>query len=195
MPPPGGGGGGGGGEGGGGGGGGGGGEGGGAPPVAPWLQPAPQQHGDVKPMGKYPKIFNGDRSKSEAFIDGLRRYFLLNHRVPAFQSFLTKIAFTLTLIQGPLVEEWTRNQTDWLEMLDPHDDNLDTWHQFLTQFMSTFTDTQKDQRARNELENLQMKWPDVDQYTMDFEKLAREAGYMVRSPKGIQMYLKGLSTL
>src|SRR6266852_1172917 len=37
-----------------------------------------------------------------------------------------------------------------------------------------------------------MKWPDVDQYTMNFEKLAREAGYTVRSPEGIQMYLKGL---
>ncbi len=127
-------------------GGGGDGGGGGGPPIAPWLQPAPQQqHGDVKPMGKYPEIFNGDRFKSEAFIDGLRRYFLLNHQVLAFQSFLIKIAFTLTLIQGPLVEEWTRNQTDWLEMLDPHDDDLDTWHQFLTQFTSTFTDTQKDQ--------------------------------------------------
>src|SRR6266849_8378767 len=106
--------------------GGGGGGGGGGPPIAPWLQLAPQQNGDVKPMGKYPEIFNRDRSKSEAFIDGLRRYFLLNHRVPAFQSFLTKIAFTLILIQGPLVKEWTRNQTDWLEMLDPLDDDLDT---------------------------------------------------------------------
>ena len=139
---------------GGGGGGGDGGDRGGGPPIAPWLQSAPQQHGNVKSMGKYPEIFNGDRSKSEAFIDGLRRYFLLNHRVPAFQSFLIKIAFTLTLIQGPLVKEWTCNQTDWLEMLDPHDDDLDTWHQFLTQFTSTLTDTQKDQQARNELENL-----------------------------------------
>src|SRR6266849_6269661 len=39
-----------------------------------------------------------------------------------------------------------------------------------------------------------MKWPDINQYTMDFEKLAREAEYMVRSPEGIQMYLKGLPT-
>jgi len=84
-------------------------EGGGGPPIAPWLQPPSQQHnGDVKPIGKYPEIFNGDRLK--AFMDGLRRYFLLNHRVSAFQSYLTKITFTLTLIQGRLVKEWMRNQ-------------------------------------------------------------------------------------
>ena len=96
------------------------------------------------------------------------------------------------LIQGPLVEEWARNHTDWLEQMTPLDDELDTWRQFAQQFVSTFTDTQKDQRARNQLKSLKMKWPKVDQYTMDFEKLMREAGYQLGTPESIQMYLKGL---
>jgi hypothetical protein len=37
-----------------------------------------------------------------------------------------------------------------------------------------------------------MKWPKVDQYTMDFEKLMREAGYQLGTPESIQIYLKGL---
>ena len=45
---------------------------------------------------------------------------------------------------------------------------------------------------RNQLKSLKMKWPEVDQYTMDFEKLMREAGYQLGTPKSIQMYLKGL---
>ena len=76
--------------------------------------------------------------------------------------------------------------------MTPLDDEPDTWRQFAQQFITTFTDTQKDQRARNQLESLKMKWPEVDQYTMDFEKLMREAGYRLDTPESIQMYLKGL---
>ena len=98
----------------------------------------------------------------------------------------------LTLIQGPLVEEWAQNHTDWLERMTPVDNDLDTWRQFAQQFISTFTDTQKDQHVQNQLKSLKMKWPKVDQYTMDFEKLIREANYRIGTPESIQMYLKGL---
>ena len=162
------------------------------PPIAPpgiVPQPAVQ---DVKPMGKLPTIFNGDWSKSKGFLDKLRRYFLLNHQILALWSYLTRIALALTLIQGPLVKEWARNHTDWLERMTPLEDKLDIWRQFTQQFISTFTDTQKDQQACNQLESLKMKWPEVDQYTMDFEKLMREASYRLGTPESIQMYLKGL---
>jgi hypothetical protein len=119
---------------------------------------------------------------SKAFIDQLRAYFRLNHRVPAYQSFLTRIALTLTLIQGPLVQEWVRHPGDWLDRQDPLIDNIQgVWEQFEQQFLTTFTDTQRDQRARNQLESLKMKWPKINQYTMDFTRLMREAGAMVSS--------------
>ena len=144
-------------------------------------------------MGQLPPIFDGDRTKSEAFLDALKAYFRLNHQVPAFNSYLTRIALALTLIQGPLVQEWTRTLGDWLDDRDPlREDEKNTWDQFTHQFMASFTDTQKDQRARNQLENLKMKWPEIDQYTMDFEKLSREAGYDIGSPASIHQYLKGL---
>ena len=37
-----------------------------------------------------------------------------------------------------------------------------------------------------------MKWPEIHQYTMDFERLMREVGYATRTPESIQFYLKGL---
>ena len=144
-------------------------------------------------MGQLPPVFDGDRTKTEGFVDSLRAYFRLNHEVPAFRSYLTKIALTLTLIQGPLVQEWARQTGRWLDGMDPvTEDTLDTWNQFITQFETSFDDTQKVQKARNQLDRLTMKWPEVDQYTMDFEKLTREANYRIRSPESIQMYLKGL---
>ena len=99
-------------------------------------------------MGQLPPIFDGDRTKSEGFVDSLKSYFRLNHRVPAFQSYLTRIALALTLIQGPLVQEWTRHLGNWLDRRHPMlDDIRDTWDQFIAQFEAVFTDTQRDQRA------------------------------------------------
>jgi hypothetical protein len=93
-------------------------------------------------MGQLPPIFDGDRTKSEEFLDLLKAYFRLNHQVPAFQSFLTRIALTLTLIQGPLVQEWTRHMGDWLDDRIPIlDDNRASWNRFTDQFMASFTDT------------------------------------------------------
>ena len=53
----------------------------------------------------------------------------------------------------------------------------DTWLQFILQFEAAFDDIQKVQNARNALDCLTMKLPEIDQYTMDFEKLSREANY------------------
>ena len=101
-------------------------------------------------MGQLPPVFDGDRSKTEGFVDSLRAYFRLNHEVPAFHSYLTKVALTLTLIQGPLVQEWARQTGRWLDGMDPvTEDTLDTWNQFITQFETSFDDTQKVQKARN----------------------------------------------
>ena len=66
---------------------------------------------------------------------------------------------------------------EWLDEQDDWNDNRGAWNQFVTQFNANFTDSQRDQRVRIQLEVLKMKWPYIDQYTMDFERLLREVGY------------------
>jgi hypothetical protein len=39
-----------------------------------------------------------------------------------------------------------------------------------------------------------MKWPLIDEYTMEFARLTREVGYQPGSAESIQAYLKGLPT-
>jgi hypothetical protein len=145
-------------------------------------------------MGQLPPVFKGDRKLAKSFIDCLNTYFRLNHQVPAFRSYYTRIALALTLVQGPLVQEWTRNMGEWLDVQPDVDDDIHAWQQFVTQFHATFLDSQKDQRARNDRENLRMKWPLINEYTMEFARLTREAGYQPRSAESIQVYLKGLPT-
>ena len=144
--------------------------------------------------GTTPSSLHGRPNLAESFIDFLKAYFQLNHQAPNFQSYLTRITLVLTLLQGPLVAERARHTGNWLEMQDPAvDDIQDTWNQFETQFLTAFADSQRDQRARNQLEMLQIKWPLIDQYTIDFMKLVREAGYQRDTPESIQMYIKELS--
>ena len=131
---------------------------------------------------------------AESFIDCLKAYFHLNHHVPAFRSYITRIALTLMLIQGPLVQEWARTIGELLDQTNEVSDDRDLWNQFLTQFNSTFVDSQEDQRARNQLETFKMMWPLIDQYTMEFEKLCHEAGYQSGSAETVQLYIKGLPT-
>jgi hypothetical protein len=141
-------------------------------------------------MGALPNIFNGDRLLADDFIDEVKAYFRLNRAVPAYQSHLRRIAFVLTLIKGPNVAGWVRDQGDWLDN-QVHDD-LQTWQQFVDQFAAHFQDSQKEQRARTKLEQHRMRWPMIDQYVADFEQLAREAGYTLGNPECEQFFLHGL---
>ena len=146
----------------------------------------------MKAMGQLPPVFDGDQTKSEEFIELLKAYFCLNHQVPALRSFLTRIALALTLIQGPNILEWTRTVGDWLDRLTPLDDEFDTWDQFANQFLVAFANTQRDQKAWTELQNLRMRWPLIDQYTMDFERLIREVGYQSGTPECVHMFISRL---
>jgi hypothetical protein len=71
-------------------------------------------------------------------------------------------------------------------------DILDTWDQFIAQFKAAFMNTQRDQCARNQLDTLRLKWPEIDQYTMNFKRMIREAGYAQGGAQTIQMYIDGL---
>src|SRR6266699_2947437 len=54
-------------------------------------------------------------------------------------------------------------------------------------------DSQKENRARNKLENLRMKFPEVDEYIAMFEDTSCNAGYTMTNPENMQFFLKGLS--
>jgi len=104
------------------------------------------------------------------------------------------MAFTLTLIKGPDIAGWTRNMGEVLDALDPLVDNIPAvWDQFLYEFSAQFQDSQREGRARQKLENLRMKFPDIDGYISQFEELARQANYTQGNNETIQFFIRGLS--
>jgi len=147
-------------------------------PAAPLAQQpiAPAQ--EVKAIGALPQTFEGDQTKAKDFIEEVKSYFCINYDIAGFNLPMKWMAFTLTLIKGPEVAGWARNMGEVLDALNPLVDNIPAvWEQFLDEFSAQFQDFQKEGRAQQKLENLQIRFPDIDRYISQFKELACQANH------------------
>ena len=126
-------------------------------------------------------------------MDEVRMYFRLNEGVPGYESFKRRVAFILTLIKGPEVAGWVRDMGTFLDGIDPVYDLPDVLEQFYIEFATQFQDSQKQQKARIQLKNHRMRFPEADQYISGFENLARQAGYTVGNPETVEYFIYGVS--
>jgi hypothetical protein len=171
---------------------------GGGPPGAPGggaggAQPQQANQGDSKPLGALPTIFEGDHTKAESFLCEIKTYFIINHNVPSLRSFIKQIAIALTCIKGPKVNRWMEQQLDWVETLQPVDNRCTSWDTFIQNFQMHFLDSQRAQKACIQLQELKMKWPDIDEYISTFESVVHEAGYNPVDQNTMQLFLQGLT--
>ena len=67
------------------------------------------------------------------------------------------------------------------------------WEQFLHEFAQQFQDSQHEDRAHIKIENLCMRFPEINEYISQFKEMARQAGYPQGSPETTQLFLKGLT--
>jgi hypothetical protein len=180
------------GNGGGGGSGGSGGRGGAGPAAGAVPQQPVPINPDVKAIGNGPRPFSGDCAQAEDFISKVKQYLRLNRDVPGFDSPIKKVSYTLSYIQGPKVAAWANTMGVWVDRLQPHENIPAVWDQFLETFAQQFQDSGVEQQACNNLAKHAMKWPLINQYILDFEELARKAGYNQVNDEMVQMFLKGL---
>jgi hypothetical protein len=106
-------------------------------------QPVPPA-GDVKTMGQLPQVFTGNHTRADNFIEEVKGYLRLNQDVAGFDSPMKKIAFMLMLIEGTDTTGWTQDMGAFLDGLDPEDNILELWTQFLVEFRQQFQDMQKE---------------------------------------------------
>jgi hypothetical protein len=82
----------------------------------------------------------------------------------------------------------------WIDALDlVNDDIQEVWDTFVQEFNNHFSNSQLQQRARLELDKCKMRFPNVDQYILDFEDLVRQAGYTIGNEETIRFFLNGLT--
>jgi hypothetical protein len=164
---------------------------GGPAPALPAANPAAPvaPSADVRSMGTLPAIFTSDRTKAQDFLDELRSYFRANQGVAGFNSFIWKVSIVLTLIKGPAVVGWTHSIEDWIDSLDPLQDNYEmVWTQFQQEFHDQFMDSQQQQCACIKLNNLKIRFPNVDQCIAKFEDLVWLVGYTVGNEETINLF-------
>jgi hypothetical protein len=145
-------------------------------------------------MGSLPRIFNGDRTRAEAFLTEFLRYLMLNHGIPGLESPIRQVALALTLIKGEKVDLWVKNMIDTLRHLHLVHHNVPAvWNAFEAEFCQKFVDSTSELRARNQLDKLRFKYPDINSHIAEFEDLIVKANYNLGSQEAVNLFLKGFS--
>ena len=107
---------------------------------------------------------------------------------------MKKVALALSLITGDQTERWVRDMVRWLEEIDLALNNVPTiWDQFVNAFTEQFMDTQKQNRAKTQLDRWKMTGNNIDEYISKFKELARITNYTIGNEETVNLFLKGLT--
>ena len=148
--------------------------------------------------GETPDVFNGDRRKSETFIQQFNVHWGLNDNHEIMQVPYLRTMYTLSLIKGSLVKDWANDQVVELRNKvsranNPilRDDNT-LWNKFNAAFIAAFSDTARVQNAHMSLQHLKMRGDDLDTYISTFRHLAKEANYNLTDTATVHIFARGL---
>jgi len=119
---------------------------------------------------------------------------MLNHGVPGLESPIRQVALALMLIKGEKVDLWVKNMIDTLRRLHLVHHNMPAvWNEFEKAFRQKFMDSTLELRARNQLDKLKFKYPDINGHIAEFKDLIVKANYNLGSQEAINLFLKGFS--
>jgi len=74
-----------------------------------------------------------------------------------------------------------------------HHNVTTVWEEFEQAFKDKFVDSTRELWARNQLEQLKFKYPNINEYIANFEDLIVHTGYNLASKEAINLFLKGFS--
>src|SRR5712675_2028444 len=154
-------------------------------------------NGNRSLSGVPPPIFNGDRDKSEHFLDKFMSYEIVNGDARQFTIPYLKVVLCLSYLNGPKVDAWARQHRLWLKNCHEQDGipmtDKSLWEDFELLFRMAYTDQDTKLTAYQKLNDLRMQGSNIDSYIADFDQLVDEAGYnkmdmgvMIKFKEGLQ---------
>jgi hypothetical protein len=146
-----------------------------------------------------PQIFQGDRKDAERFMQQFGAYCFLNRHNSTFTNKAEQVAYAITFIKGPLVDDWSYDMADQLSIKvegnpatgDPptHAENDPAlWEWFARAFRDAFTDSTKKQDVYSRLTKMELDVDKVDSSITLFKRLIREAGWRPDAEGTIKLF-------
>ena len=150
-----------------------------------------------KLSGQQPTLFDGDRRKSEAFMQEWTIYRGINRFTPQMINPFSQVLMFLSFIKGDKVHEWTQAQLRWAvdyTAQAPGNNNHEyLWDTVSDAFFRAFTNITREVDAQTDIKTLKMKGDHgLDDYISTFERLARLGGYNLTDRAVIDMFVDGL---
>jgi hypothetical protein len=149
--------------------------------------------------GVPPPMFNGDRDKSELFLDKFLGYELINADAKQFTTPYLKVALCLSYITGPKVDAWAKQKRAWLQsQYKTHHVPMTSeshWDDFKADFRAAFTDTDAKITAAEKLNNLKMVGSNIDTYIAEFDRLTDKIRYRKNDWRMLVKFKQGLQPL
>jgi hypothetical protein len=144
-------------------------------------------------------LFCGDCSKLDQFKKEFKLWRGLNVNHEIMRSLYLCTMLILSLIKGPLIDDWTNDQIDQLEdkvtraVASIGQGNEVLWDEFVAELDSHFADTTRKQKAYAALQDLRMRGNNFDSYTATFKYLAKQAGFALTTNATIHLFTLGLN--
>jgi hypothetical protein len=151
-------------------------------------------------------VFDGNRSKSEAFIQEFELYINVNIEAHVIANPYRRLFLALSYMKGPKIDDWVRliigqvnirvnglpNENPPVAPVNGRDDE-DLWTWFVGVFRAAYTDTTKSEDALTKLLGLRMKDNDLDTYIATFNHLWNLAGWEQNSQGTVLLFRRGLT--
>ena len=109
-----------------------------------------------------------------------------------------RAVLALSLIRGPLINDWVSDQISILQnrlnrTVNPiARDKDEHWNEFITAFDTAFSDSTKAQQAHVALQQLNMRGDDLNSYVAAFKHLAKVVGYNLANLGTVHLFTMGL---
>ena len=152
-----------------------------------------------KLSGQQATIFDGNRRRSEGFIQEWNIYRGLNRATPQIISPFSWVLLFLSFIKGDKVQEWTQEQLRWavkyVNQAPGNDNHEYLWTTVANAFFRAFTNIMRAVDVQTNIKALKMKGDNgLEDYISTFERLARLGGYNLDDRAVIDMFIEGLPT-
>ena len=148
-----------------------------------------------KMIGKEPEIFTGDRDKVEEFMTSWSVYHGINKQTRVMNNPMSWTMLFFGYLRGPKMHLWIKKIS---AQLDRHlrtggrETDEWIWDTMINDFAQNFQDIMSCERTEKKLFELQMERGELDEYTSQFQQLAKLARYHEQTGMICYRYFQGL---